>query len=64
MAISAKDLNEVSRNDTLYRYTLWTYIIAMHTFIELYPFATVRDKYLNDDEFAAFQLYLTHNPEA
>lgn len=36
----------------------------MHTFIELHPFATVRDKYLNDDEFAAFQLYLTHNPEA
>jgi hypothetical protein len=36
----------------------------MHTFIELHPFATVRDKYLDDDEFAAFQLYLTDNPEA
>jgi mRNA-degrading endonuclease RelE of RelBE toxin-antitoxin system len=35
----------------------------MHTFIELHPFATVRDKYLDDDEFAAFQLYLTNNPE-
>jgi mRNA-degrading endonuclease RelE of RelBE toxin-antitoxin system len=36
----------------------------MYTFIELHPFATVRDKYLDDDEFAAFQLYLTDNPEA
>lgn len=36
----------------------------IHTFIELQPFATVRDKYLNDDEFAAFQLYLAANPEA
>ena len=36
----------------------------MHTFIELHPFATVRDKYLNDDEFAAFQHYLTAHPDA
>ena len=36
----------------------------MHTFIELHPFATVRDKYLNDDEYAAFQFYLAANPEA
>ena len=53
----------VNPNNTLDHYTLWTYIIAMHTFIELHPFATVRDKYLNDDEFAVFQLYLTDNPE-
>jgi hypothetical protein len=36
----------------------------MHTFIELHPFAAVRDKYLNDDEFAAFQHYLAAYPEA
>ena len=36
----------------------------MHTFIELQPFATVRDKYLNDDEFTAFQHYLAVNPDA
>ena len=36
----------------------------MHTFIELHPFATVRDKYLNDDEFTAFQHYLAANPDA
>jgi len=36
----------------------------MHTFIELHPFTTVRDKYLNDDEFAAFQHYLTAYPDA
>lgn len=36
----------------------------MHTFIELQPFATVRDKYLNDDEFTAFQHYLAANPDA
>jgi len=36
----------------------------MHTFIELHPFASVRDKYLNDDEFAAFQHYLTVHPDA
>lgn len=45
-------------------YTLRTYIIPMHTFIELQPFATVRDKYLNDDEFTAFQHYLAANPDA
>ncbi len=36
----------------------------MHTFIELHPFATVRDKYLNDDEFTLFQHYLAANPDA
>lgn len=36
----------------------------MHTFIELHPFATVRDKYLNDDEFTAFQRYLAANTDA
>lgn len=36
----------------------------MLTFIELHPFATVRDKYLNDDEFTAFQYYLTAHPDA
>jgi hypothetical protein len=36
----------------------------MHTFIELHPFASVRDKYLNDDEFAAFQHYLAAYPDA
>ena len=35
----------------------------MFTFIELHPFAAVRDKYLNDDEFAALQLYLTKHPD-
>jgi hypothetical protein len=36
----------------------------MLTFIELPPFAAVRDKYLNDDEFAMFQLYLSEHPDA
>ena len=36
----------------------------MHTFIELHPFATARDKYLDDDEFSAFQLYLTAHTDA
>ena len=36
----------------------------MHTFIELHPFAAVRDKYLNDDELTAFQHYLAANPDA
>lgn len=36
----------------------------MHTFIELHPFSTVRDKYLDDDEFAAFQLYLANHADA
>ncbi|MDD2734613.1 MAG: hypothetical protein PHF56_11790 [Desulfuromonadaceae bacterium] len=35
----------------------------MHTFIELHPFATVRDKYLNDDEFTVFQHYLAAHPD-
>ena len=35
----------------------------MFTFIELHPFAVVRDKYLNDDEFAALQLYLAKHPD-
>ena len=38
--------------------------MGMHTFIELRPFATVRDKYLNDDEFTAFQHYLAANPDS
>jgi|ERR1039457_463583 hypothetical protein len=36
----------------------------MLTFIELSPFATIRDKYLNDDEFASFQFYLAEHPDA
>jgi len=36
----------------------------MLTFIELHPFATVRDKYLDDDEFAALQRYLATHPHA
>ena len=36
----------------------------MHTFIELQPFAAVRDKYLNDEEFAVFQHYLAAHPDA
>lgn len=36
----------------------------MLTFIELSPFASVRDKYLNDDEFTSFQLYLAEHPDA
>lgn len=36
----------------------------MFTFIELSPFATVRDKYLDDDEYAMFQFYLAEHPEA
>jgi hypothetical protein len=35
----------------------------MFSFIELQPFSAVRDKYLNDDEFAALQLYLAEHPE-
>jgi len=34
----------------------------MFAFIELHPFAAVRDKYFNDDEFAALQLYLAEHP--
>lgn len=36
----------------------------MFTFIELGPFAAVRDKYLSDDDFAAFQFYLAEHPDA
>jgi hypothetical protein len=36
----------------------------MHTFVELNMFVAIRDKYLSDDEFLAFQLYLADNPEA
>jgi len=36
----------------------------MVTFVELPPFAAVRDKYLNDDEFASFQLYLAAHPDS
>jgi hypothetical protein len=47
------------QNNPLDHCTLGTYIERMQTFIELRPFATVRDKYLNDDEFAVLQHYLT-----
>jgi len=36
----------------------------MIQFIELHPFASIRDKYLDDDEFASLQSYLAANPEA
>lgn len=36
----------------------------MFTFIELEPFAAVRDKYLDDDEFAELQGYLAGQPDA
>ena len=36
----------------------------MHTFIELPTFAAIRDKYLDDDEFTVFQLYLAGHPDA
>lgn len=36
----------------------------MLTFIELAPFAAVRDKYLDDEEFAALQQYLAEHPDA
>jgi hypothetical protein len=35
----------------------------MFTFVELHPFAAVRDKYLNDDEFTALQLHLAEHPD-
>jgi len=35
----------------------------MFTFIELHPFAAVREKYLNDQEFTALQLYLSEHPD-
>jgi hypothetical protein len=36
----------------------------MLTFIELVPFACVRDRYLDDDEFARLQQYLVAHPDA
>ncbi len=36
----------------------------MFTFIELRPFAVVRDKYLDDDDFLALQFYLAERPHA
>ena len=36
----------------------------MLTFIELASFAAVRDKYLDDQEFAALQQYLVEHPGA
>ena len=35
----------------------------MYTFIELKPFADVREKYLDDDEFITLQQYLIANHE-
>ena len=35
----------------------------MLTFIELEPFAAVRNKYLDDDEFAELQWYLAGQPD-
>jgi hypothetical protein len=37
---------------------------VVFTFIELPSFASVRDKYLDDDEFAALQWYLAGQPDA
>lgn len=36
----------------------------MRTFIELAPFEAVRDRYLEDDEFADLQWHLMEHPEA
>ncbi len=36
----------------------------MFVFVELHPFAAVRDKYLNDDDFLTLQFYLTEHPDA
>lgn len=36
----------------------------MFSFIELQPFAAVRDKYLSDDDFAALQFFLSEHPDA
>jgi len=35
-----------------------------YTFIELPPFAALRDEMFDDDEFATFQTFLCRNPEA
>ena len=37
---------------------------VMLTFIELAPFAAVRDRYMDDEEFAALQQYLAQRPDA
>ena len=36
----------------------------MFDYIELHPFAVIRDNYLNDDEFTEFQIYLAEHPDA
>lgn len=36
----------------------------MFTFIELHPFAAVRDEYLSEDDFAVLQLFLVEHPDA
>lgn len=36
----------------------------MFTFVELSPFAAVRDRYLDDDDFLALQFYLTEHSDA
>lgn len=36
----------------------------MFTFIESTPFERTRDVYLDDDEYAALQLFMMENPEA
>ena len=36
----------------------------MFTFIEMPSFASVRDKYMNDAEFMALQLFLIEHPDA
>ena len=36
----------------------------MLTFVELAPFAAVRDRYMDDEEFAVLQQYLVEHPDA
>ena len=38
--------------------------MSLFTFIELQPFASVRDKYLTDEELTALQCYLAMHPES
>ena len=38
--------------------------MIMFTFIELRPFAAVRDRYLSDEDFAALQFYLAQHADA
>ncbi|MFA7240111.1 MAG: type II toxin-antitoxin system RelE/ParE family toxin [Sulfuricellaceae bacterium] len=45
-------------------YTLKEYIQLMFTFLELAPFSVVREKYLDDRDFAALQNFLIKYPEA